>query len=63
MAFAQGKNLKQLDVVGINGTWQNNKESHLPRSIWGICANKYGAIGLTHIKIVLMGIKRNYCIL
>lgn len=45
VAFASGKNLKQLDVIGINGTWQNNKEAHLTRSIWGLLANQYGKIG------------------
>ena len=45
VAFAQGKNLYQLSTPGINGTWQNNKEAHLPRAIWGLCANKNGAIG------------------
>lgn len=40
-----GKNLRQFGVYGINGTWQNNIEAHLTRSIWGLVANKNGAIG------------------
>lgn len=40
-----GNTLRGFGVYGINGTWQNNAESHLKRSIWGILANQWGQIG------------------
>lgn len=40
-----GKNLRQFGVYGINGTWQNNAEAHLSRSIWGLAVNGGKPIG------------------
>lgn len=45
VASLPGKTLRQVGVYGINGTFQNNKEAHLLRSIWGLLANKNGIIG------------------
>lgn len=45
VARLKGKTLRQVGVYGINGTFQNNKEAHLARSIWGLLANKNGIIG------------------
>lgn len=45
VSILPGKTLRQLGVYGINGTWQNNVEAHLTRSVWGLVANSKGAIG------------------
>ena len=45
VAFMRGKTLRQLGVYGISGVWQNTKEAHLKRAIWGLLANKYGPVG------------------
>lgn len=45
VATLPGKNLRQFGIYGINGTWQNNPEAHLPRSVWGLAINNGKAIG------------------
>lgn len=45
VATLPGKNLRQFGIYGINGTWQNNPEAHLPRSIWGLAINNGKPIG------------------
>lgn len=45
VAALPGKNLREFGIYGINGTWQNNSESHLPRSIWGLAVNNNKPIG------------------
>ena len=45
VAILPGKTLRQFGIYGINGTWQNNSEAHMPRSIWGLAVNNNKAIG------------------
>ena len=58
VAFMQGKNLRQLGVYGVNGTWQDNGNVKSPLAIWGLVANKYGAIGGNSYQNGVNGIKR-----
>lgn len=44
VATIPGKTLRQFGIYGINGTWQNNVEAHLPRSVWGLAGNGNKAI-------------------
>lgn len=45
VALLEGKTLRELGIFGISGTWQNNVEAHLPRSVWGLAVNNNRAIG------------------
>lgn len=45
VAILPGKTLREFGIYGINGTWQNTKEAHLPRSVWGLAGNGNKAIG------------------
>lgn len=45
VATLPGKTLREFGIYGINGTWQNNKEAYLTRSIWGLAGNGNKAIG------------------
>lgn len=45
VAILPGKTLREFGIYGINGTWQNNPETHLPRSVWGLAGNGNKAIG------------------
>ena len=45
VAVLPGKSLREFGIYGVNGTWQNNPEAHLPRSIWGLAGNGNKAIG------------------
>lgn len=45
VSLLPGKTLREFGIYGINGTWQNNKEAHLSRSVWGLAGNGGKAIG------------------
>lgn len=45
VALLPGKTLREFGIYGINGTWQNTVEAHLPRSVWGLAGNGNKAIG------------------
>lgn len=45
VASLPGTTLREFGIYGINGTWQNTTEAHLPRSIWGLAINDNKAIG------------------
>lgn len=45
VAILPGKTLREFGIYGINGTWQNTREAHLPRSVWGLAGNGNKAIG------------------
>ena len=58
VATLPGVTLRQFGIYGINGTWQNTAEAHLSRSIWGLVANKNGAIGANSYQNSPYGYKR-----
>ncbi|MCF6464219.1 N-acetylmuramoyl-L-alanine amidase [Clostridium sp. Cult1] len=45
VSLLPGKTLREFGIYGINGTWQNTREAHLPRSVWGLAGNGNKAIG------------------
>lgn len=45
IATFSGKTLREFGIYGINGTWQNNPEAHLSRSVWGLAGNNNKPIG------------------
>ncbi|SCL85253.1 N-acetylmuramoyl-L-alanine amidase [Sporanaerobacter sp. PP17-6a] len=58
VAKLPGKTLRQFGIYGINGTWQNNSEAHMPRSIWGLAGNGNKAIGPNSYQNSPKGYKR-----
>ena len=58
VAILPGKTLRQFGIYGINGTWQNNSEANLPRSIWGLAGNGNKAIGPNSYQNSPKGYKR-----
>jgi N-acetylmuramoyl-L-alanine amidase len=58
VATLSGKTLRQFGIYGINGTWQNNSEANLPRSIWGLAGNGNKAIGPNSYQNSPKGYKR-----